>query len=518
MTLEKREKLYKPALALLAVVMLLVSSGMQGKLNEVRLEKQLSRRDPLENAPPALAFTTVALGGFRGIISNILWMRATKLQMEDKYFELIQLADWITKLQPTYVDVWKFQAWNMAYNVSIKFPSEDARWHWVKSGVEILRDEAIQINPHRPGLYEELSRYFLHKIGGNSDDAHMYFKVQWGGEWHHFLGEGRPPDYDALINPTTDEEKERARRLREVYKMDPEIMKEVDEKYGPLEWRLPETHAIYWATAGIKEARYDNVINLRRHIFQSMLMAVRRGRMIENKAARTLKFGPNIHIIAKANQAYEDMMAAEPEAKFALEQGHRTFLMRAVRDLYLHNQKEEALEWFKYGKQYYADWLPGGDQDIEAFIVEYITEDLGANSQDDFKSLIISYLIQAFYYLAIGDEDQFLGFQGVAKKIWQKYYETNYQFDIERLEEKLKLPPFEELRKEAILYMFTPEAGYHPQVLEQLEFKMPSVKEIVEERKALEAARQANDEVNQVGPQPSANPAPGATNNKNGDN
>jgi len=150
--------------------------------------------------------------------------------------------------------------------------------------------------------------------------------------------------------------------------------------------------------------------------------------------------------------------------------------------------------------------------------VEYITEDLGANSQDDFKSLIISYLIQAFYYLAIGDEDQFLGFQGVAKKIWQKYYETNYQFDIERLEEKLKLPPFEELRKEAILYMFTPEAGYHPQVLEQLEFKMPGVKEIVEERKALEAARQANDEVNQVGPQPSANPAPGATNNKNGDN
>jgi len=51
------------------------------------------RREPLENAPPMLAFTTVALGGFRGLISNILWIRAAELQENDKFFEMAQLAD-----------------------------------------------------------------------------------------------------------------------------------------------------------------------------------------------------------------------------------------------------------------------------------------------------------------------------------------------------------------------------------------------------------------------------------------
>jgi hypothetical protein len=56
-----------------------------------------------------LAFTTVALGGFRGLISNLLWMRANDLQMDDKYFEAAQLADWITDLEPHFAQVWHFR-------------------------------------------------------------------------------------------------------------------------------------------------------------------------------------------------------------------------------------------------------------------------------------------------------------------------------------------------------------------------------------------------------------------------
>ncbi|MDA7915690.1 hypothetical protein N9B94_00475 [Verrucomicrobia bacterium] len=498
MTFQTREKLYKPALGLLVVLMLLISSNMQSRMNVVREEGQLNRRDPLENAPPLLAFTTVALGGFRGIISNILWMRATKMQMDGKYFELIQLADWITKLQPTYKDVWKFQAWNMAYNVSIKFTSFDARWHWVNSGISLLRDEAIPINPHQPELYEELCRFLSQKVGGNSDDAHQHFKIQFAGEWHLFLGDGQRPDYEALIHPKTPEEIQRATLLDERYHMDPNVMRDVDEKYGPLEWRLPETHAIYWATIGEQKNRYNISLNLRRHVFQSMLLAVRRGRMLENRQSRTMKFGPNIHIIGKANQSYEDMMNRDPEAKSLLEQGHRTFLMRAVRDLYLHNRKDEAKTWFAYGKDFYADWLPITDQDLEAFIIEYIMEDMGGNSQDDFKTLIITYMLQAYYFLAMGDEDQFLGYQGMSQKIWKKYYETNYQFDIQRIEEKLKLPDYSELKAEALIYMFTEEAGYHPQLLDQLKFKMPEIEGILELAAERDATKEAGKDATEV--------------------
>ena len=57
----------------------------------------------------------------------------------------------------------------------------------------------------------------------------------------------KKPNLDELIHPQTADQKDRARLLRETYKMDPQFMKEVDERYGPLEWRLPEAHAIYWA-------------------------------------------------------------------------------------------------------------------------------------------------------------------------------------------------------------------------------------------------------------------------------
>ena len=63
----------------------------------------------------------MALGGFRGLISNFLWIRANDLQQDDKFFEAAQLADWITDLEPHFAQVWKFQAWNMAWNISVKF-------------------------------------------------------------------------------------------------------------------------------------------------------------------------------------------------------------------------------------------------------------------------------------------------------------------------------------------------------------------------------------------------------------
>src|SRR5512144_2993048 len=114
-------KLKKALLLALAAVLLVGVSQIQDQLNTDREVLGLTRVQPLENAPPVLAFTTVALGGFRGLISNALWIRAHDLQHDDKYFEMAQLAAWITKLEPHFVQVWIVQAWNMAYNISVKF-------------------------------------------------------------------------------------------------------------------------------------------------------------------------------------------------------------------------------------------------------------------------------------------------------------------------------------------------------------------------------------------------------------
>ena len=41
-------------------------------------------------APPGVTFVTVALGGFRGLLADILWVRAASLQDEGRFIELAQ--------------------------------------------------------------------------------------------------------------------------------------------------------------------------------------------------------------------------------------------------------------------------------------------------------------------------------------------------------------------------------------------------------------------------------------------
>ena len=77
-------RLKKILLLLLAAGLLFGSSRVQTALNRERDELGLTRVQPLENAPPVLAFTTVALGGFRGLIVNALWIRASDLQESGK--------------------------------------------------------------------------------------------------------------------------------------------------------------------------------------------------------------------------------------------------------------------------------------------------------------------------------------------------------------------------------------------------------------------------------------------------
>ena len=72
------------------------------------------------------------------IIHISKWIRAQDLQLEEKFFEMVQLADWITKLQPHFKTVWIVQAWNMAYNISVKFSDAADRWRWVRHGIELL--------------------------------------------------------------------------------------------------------------------------------------------------------------------------------------------------------------------------------------------------------------------------------------------------------------------------------------------------------------------------------------------
>ena len=161
-----------------------------------------------------LAFTTVALGGFRGLISNYLWIRSNDLQLDDKYFEAAQLADWITDLEPHFSQVWLFQAWNMAYNISVKFKDFPDRWRWVKRGIELLRDDGLRYNPNDVLMYRELAWFFQHKMGQNLDDANWYYKQQWAREMTPFFGPNGT-NFSELLQPQSDQRRVASQKIQD---------------------------------------------------------------------------------------------------------------------------------------------------------------------------------------------------------------------------------------------------------------------------------------------------------------
>ena len=465
-----------------ALVLLIAVSFAQRALTRDRDALGLSRYTELKGAPPVLELTTVALGGFRGLISNALWIRATELQDNDKYFEMVQLADWITKLDPHFTQVWLVQSWNMAYNISVKFKDATDRWRWVERGIELLRDQGLQYNPNDVLMYRELAWFFQHKMGANLDDAHIYYKRMWYKEMSTVFGMDKP-DWDKLINPQTPEEKQKAALLRDKFKMDPKFMKELDERYGPLEWHLPEASAIYWAAEGLEHAKADDrridpndLITLRRVIYQSMQLSFQRGRLVANQVDRKFEFGPNLEIIPKVSAAYEQAMEDDPKNRDHIETAHRNFLKDAVFFLYTYNRVADAANWFKYLTRTYPDkpLLDGKpnslpkNETLDDYAIDRINEEIKDRGTDKTKLVLEGMERKALESLAVGEEDQYVGLDNLAQKIRNSYMDkigTNSTINT-----RLYMPPLREIRQTVLDRLLDGELS--PQMAAQLRTKL----------------------------------------------
>jgi hypothetical protein len=458
-------KLYKPILVALMLALLFGSSLAQRQLNRNRDMLGLTARKPLENAPPILAFTTVALGGFRGLIANVLWMRADDLQQDDKCFEMVQLADWITKLEPHFVQVWTVQAWNMAYNVSVKFRSPEDRWRWVKRGIELLRDEGIRYNPHETLLYRELSWFFQHKMGQNLDDAHRFYKLEWFREMDE-LFHGKP-NFEELLNPKTEDQKQRAQLLRETYKMDPQIMKEVDTNYGPLEWRLPDAHAIYWADVGRRRGKPEDQPALFRSIYQTMQVAFERGAIDENKVDQTFALRPNLEAVENVNKAYEELIKGGD--KTVSDQptiGHKNFLKKAPYYLYLYNRQKEAQHWFDYLKKTYPGAVPA-NQTLDEYAIASVMEITKDTDVNKTTAAINGLLVQACLALIQDEDDRAVNYERLAGLIHSRFSEK-----IKGSEGRVSLLPLAELKANVIKNLLDTEKGVSPAAAARLRTKL----------------------------------------------
>lgn len=289
---------------LLACASFIAAGSRHHLLVAARVQHGLTATCGWDNAPPMIAFTTVALGGFRGLIADILWLRVSQLQEQGKYFEIVQLADTITKLQPRFSEVWIFHAWNMAFNVSFAYRSGADRWRWVQSGIRLLRDEGIRLNPQDARLYFELAWFYQHKIGGTTDPYHSYYKQQLAETFNNFLGPSPDVQLDRLADPDIQD------RLEQEFRLDPERMRNLSRFYGSLDWRLPHSHALYWAFNGRayadeQLARFGN-----RMLFTSAHGALDNGRLIVYPEYKIFMTAPNLDLIPAIGGMHERALKA----------------------------------------------------------------------------------------------------------------------------------------------------------------------------------------------------------------
>jgi len=235
------------------------------------------------DVPPALTFVMAGLGGFRGIVSEVLWFRVNRLQEEGRYLELVQLADWITRLDPHAAEGWVYNAWNLAYNISIMMIRDEDRLRWVQNGITLLRDDGLRFNPREARLYRELAWLYQNKIGDSLDSAHLTYKIDLAKAMSPFVNPG------GTVNASP-ENRARLAALR----LDADRMANLERRFGPLDWRLAESHAIYWASQGLEFATGPERLMCRRGVYQPLILSVFKGRFTGDLGQTRWQTGQNL--------------------------------------------------------------------------------------------------------------------------------------------------------------------------------------------------------------------------------
>ena len=473
-------------LALIAAF-LFCSSQLQKSLNSDRAALGITISQPLQDAPPVLALTTQALGGFRGLISNFLWIRADDLQMNDQFFEAAQLANWITDLEPHYSQVWAYEGWNMAWNISVKFKDFNDRWRWITNGMVLLRDRGVAYNPDNTVIYQQLAWIFQNKMGEYLDDANNYYKQQWAGEMMPFFGPNGT-NFDALLNPKTAQDRTNVYVLVHTYKIDPVLAEQVNEEWGPLDWRLPEPHAIYWGTLGLEQARkhpdkvtQSDLIQLRRVIYQSMQQAFAHGQIIPNPFTGRAELGPNLTIIPKVNDAYIAEMRDDPGMAQHISIAHRNFVLDAIYYLYQDNREADAKKWYDYlGKtypdkpilQYKPDSFPR-NVGLDEYVVSRVQGDVTDTSPDTAVAAVEGLLIQAYANLAMGQDDRYAGFRMLASKTYNVYAGKINKYDPDKA--RVGLPDFRDINRLVLVHLLDPANGmpYEARAIIRSQLRIP---------------------------------------------
>jgi hypothetical protein len=145
-----------------------------GKLARLRNDYKLAQVN-LGDVDPASETIKLATLGLRGIAVNLLWNKANHYKKVEDWTSLTATLEQLAKLQPNFITFWKFQAWNLSYNVSVEFDDYKDRYYYVRRGIEFLT-EGERYNKDNPVLLWDLGWFVGQKIG-RADEHEQYRRL-----------------------------------------------------------------------------------------------------------------------------------------------------------------------------------------------------------------------------------------------------------------------------------------------------------------------------------------------------
>lgn len=157
----------------------------------------------------------------------------------------------------------------------------------------------------------------------------------------------------------------RKRVLVERYHMQPQKMLEMMEEFGPIDWRHPCAHGMYWAILGTQQAdalrnnAAVDIVNTYRQNVHSLQQLTRSGRMAFDPYTRRLQMLPDIRFIPayekaveQADEAYVEKYGTHSDSYKA---GHENFLLAAIVYQYLYGEIAESTKYFNKVRELYGN-------------------------------------------------------------------------------------------------------------------------------------------------------------------
>jgi hypothetical protein len=262
----------------------------------------------------------------------------------------------------------------------------------------------------------------------------------------------------------------RAQILWNVYRMDPAFMLELMKEYGPLDWRLPQPHGLYWVLLGRKICKEQNlddsdVLNTQRNAFNCLKELTWRGRltMIDARPRRDSRDAitlepvrvesqmqlPNVRLYQLADlryveplhQAYLKNIARQvkdSKTRFEANQfrdGHINYLAGAIKGLYASHRRGEAQKYYDYIRQNYKP--PGATwqyRDVRDFYIRELHED-NQPIRDLAESLVGLSIVTGYVAQAVGDRTAAVESLQLARQAYDAYQQGR--------QERLRLLPLQ---------------------------------------------------------------------------